>query len=212
MSRSAPALEQLAQLIGDWGGRAHAIPCDVTDPEQVDQALARLARVDVAVNSAGSNIPEPFTNVSTENLNALIDLNIKGTFFVAQGAVRRMLADGSRGAIINVTSQMGHVGAPNRTVYCMTKHAIEGLTKALAVELAPAGIRVNSVAPTFIETEMTRPFFDDPEFRADVESRIPLGRVGQVQDVVGAVLFLASGTAGLVTGTSLLVDGGWTAC
>ncbi len=183
----------------------------MTDPHQVDEALARLARVDVVVNSAGTNIPEPFAAVSMENLNALIDLNIKGTFLVAQGAVRRMLADGSRGSIINVTSQMGHVGAPNRTVYCMTKHAIEGLTKALAVELAPVGIRVNSLAPTFIETEMTRPFFEDPEFRADVEARIPLGRVGQVQDIVGAVLYLASGAAGLVTGTSLLVDGGWTA-
>jgi NAD(P)-dependent dehydrogenase (short-subunit alcohol dehydrogenase family) len=138
-------------------------------------------------------------------------VNVKGTFLTTQAAARRMVAAGTGGAIVNLSSQMGHVGAPRRSVYCATKHAVEGLTKALAVELAPHGIRVNSVAPTFVETPMTAPFLADEEFRADVLERIPLGRIGTVEDVVGAVLFLASPAAALVTGTSLLVDGGWTA-
>jgi NAD(P)-dependent dehydrogenase (short-subunit alcohol dehydrogenase family) len=136
---------------------------------------------------------------------------VKGTFLACQAAARRMLAAGHGGTIVNLSSQMGHVGAPNRSVYCATKHAVEGLTKALAVELAPHGIRVNSVAPTFVGTPMTAPFLANEEFKADVLGRIPLGRIGTVSDVAAAVVFLASPAAGLITGASLLVDGGWTA-
>jgi NAD(P)-dependent dehydrogenase (short-subunit alcohol dehydrogenase family) len=130
---------------------------------------------------------------------------------VTQAAVRRMLAAGQRGSIINISSQMGHVGGPNRTLYCGSKHAVEGITKALALELAPHGIRVNAIAPTFIETAMTRPYFAVPGFKEQVVAKIALGRLGQVEDIMGAVSYLASDAAALVTGTSLVVDGGWIA-
>jgi NAD(P)-dependent dehydrogenase (short-subunit alcohol dehydrogenase family) len=136
---------------------------------------------------------------------------VRAAFAVTQRAVRRLLAEGRRGVVINVTSQMGHVGAANRSVYCASKHALEGLTKALAVELAPAGIRVVSVAPTFVDTPMTRPMFEDSGFRSEVLSSIPLGRLGAPDDVAAAVVFLAGEGASMITGTSLLVDGGWTA-
>ena len=145
------------------------------------------------------------------DLDFVIDLNIRAAFRVAQAAARAMVAANAAGSIINMSSQMGHVGSPKRTVYCMTKHAIEGLTKAMAVELATNNIRVNAVAPTFVETPLTKPMLDDPEFRDFVLGMIPMGRLAQVEDVVAAVLYLASPDAGMVTGHSLLVDGGWTA-
>jgi NAD(P)-dependent dehydrogenase (short-subunit alcohol dehydrogenase family) len=188
-----------------------SIVCDVTDSREVAEAVALTKQIDVLVNNAGTNVPEPFLEVLEENLDGMLAVNIKGVFLVAQAAARRMVERGEGGSIINVSSQMGHVGAPRRTVYCATKHAVEGLTKAMSVELAPHNVRVNSVAPTFIETPMTKPFFEDEAFREDTLSRIPLGRLGLVEDVAGAVLFLASPAAGLITGASLLVDGGWTA-
>jgi NAD(P)-dependent dehydrogenase (short-subunit alcohol dehydrogenase family) len=163
------------------------------------------------VNAAGTNIPEPFLDVDEAAFDALVAVNMKGTFLAAQAAARRMVAAGNGGAIVNLSSQMGHVGAARRSVYCATKHAVEGLTKALAVELAPHGIRVNAVAPTFVETPLTAPFLADDAFRAEVLDHIPLGRIGTVADVAGAVVFLASPAAALITGASLLVDGGWTA-
>jgi NAD(P)-dependent dehydrogenase (short-subunit alcohol dehydrogenase family) len=141
----------------------------------------------------------------------MLGLNVRSAFLTAQAAVRSMLRHGRGGSIVNMTSQMGHVGSPGRTVYCMTKHALEGLTKAMAVELAPSGIRVNSVAPTFVETPLTLPMLDNPEFRRFVLDSIPLGKMASTNDVAAAVLYLASSAAGMVTGTSLLVDGGWTA-
>lgn len=211
VSRSADDLAAVGREIEAAGGRAQALVCDVTDARAVDDALGRLPAVDVLVTSAGGNVPEPFLDVTPQHLDALLALNVKGTFLAAQAAARRMVAAGTGGAIVTVSSQMGHVGAPNRTVYCATKHAVEGLTKAMAVELAPHAIRVNAVAPTFVETPMTTPFLADAAFRADVERRIPLGRVGRPEDVAGAVVFLASPAAALITGASLLVDGGWTA-
>ena len=178
-------------------------------------AFARVPRLDILVNNAGGNIPEPFVDVTEERLDRMLNLNVRAAFLVAQAAARKMLEAADRkergGAIVNVSSQMGHVGAAGRTVYCMTKHALEGLTKALAVELAPHNIRVNSIAPTFIETPMTAPFFEEPRFREWVLNRIPLGRLGKLDEVSAAVAFLASPAASLITGTSLLVDGGWTA-
>lgn len=185
--------------------------CDVTDSRQVGEAVDFLEQVDILVNNAGTNVPEPFLEVSEDNLDRMLAVNVKGVFLVAQAAARRMVERGEGGSIINVSSQMGHVGAPRRTVYCATKHAVEGLTKAMAVELAPHKVRVNSVAPTFVETPMTKPLLEDETLREDTLSRIPLGRLGRVEDVTGAVLFLASPAAGLITGASLLVDGGWTA-
>lgn len=211
LGRSRADLEAVAAEIEGGGGRASPLPCDLAEPADLERALFGLERVDVLVNNAGANIPEPFSEVSLEHYERLFNLNVRAAFLCAQHAARRMMARGEGGAIVNVTSQMGHVGAANRSVYCATKHALEGLTKALAVELAPHRIRVNSVAPTFVETPFTEPMFADPAFRGSVLSKIPLGRVGRVEDVVGAAVFLASPAASLITGASLLVDGGWTA-
>jgi NAD(P)-dependent dehydrogenase (short-subunit alcohol dehydrogenase family) len=211
MGRTPEALEEVAGEVRELGASAVCLPCDVTDAGAVEAAVAKLEHVDVLVSSAGTNVPEPFVDVTPEHLDAVVDVNVKGTFVVSQAAVRTMIAGGRGGAIVHVSSQMGHVGAPNRTVYCMTKHAVEGLTKAMAVELAPHGIRVNAVGPTFVETPLTRPFFEKAEFRDWVLQRIPLGRLGRVEEVAAAVVFLASPAASLITGASLLLDGGWTA-
>jgi NAD(P)-dependent dehydrogenase (short-subunit alcohol dehydrogenase family) len=211
MARSHSELEETACEVRAIGQNVQSVVCDVTDSRQVEGAVDLLEQIDVLVNNAGTNVPEPFLEVSEENLDSMLAVNVKGVFLVSQAAARRMVERGEGGSIINISSQMGHVGAPRRTVYCATKHAVEGLTKAMAVELAPHNVRVNSVAPTFVETPMTKPFLEDEASREDTLSRIPLGRLGQVEDVTGAVLFLASPAAGLITGASLLVDGGWTA-
>lgn len=211
MSRDRDRLEDVAAELQARGQAAQAAPCDVSDVAQVQHIIASLPKLDILVNNAGINIPEPFMEVSEAHFDQIVGLNLRAAFFVTQAVVRKMLEGGNGGAIINLTSQMGHVGASNRTVYCASKHALEGFSKALAVELAPRGIRVNSVAPTFVETDLTRPMLADPAFEQRVLSRIPLGRLGQPQDVAGAVVFLASPQAALITGASLLVDGGWTA-
>jgi NAD(P)-dependent dehydrogenase (short-subunit alcohol dehydrogenase family) len=213
LSRTATELEQAVAEIESKGARARAIVCDVTDSQAVKKVFAALQSLDVLVNNAGSNIPEPFVEVSEEHLDRLLGLNVRAAFIVAQAAARKMLASPNRyaRAIINMSSQMGHVGAVNRSVYCLTKHALEGLTKAMALELAPHGVRVVSIAPTFVETPLTKPWLDTPDFGRWVRDRIPSGQVGQVEDVAAAVVFAASPAAALVTGSSLLVDGGWTA-
>jgi NAD(P)-dependent dehydrogenase (short-subunit alcohol dehydrogenase family) len=192
------------------------MPIDVTDTAAVRAAIAGLGRLDILVNNAGVNRPQPFLEVDDGTLDQLLILNVRAAFIVAQAAARQMVGQNGAatggGVIINMSSQMGHVGSErDRTVYVMTKHALEGLTKAMAVELAPKGVRVVSIAPTFIDTPLVRPFFDDPTFRKWVLDRIPLGRLGTVEEVASAVVFLASPAAALVTGSSLLVDGGWTA-
>ena len=200
--------QDLASLAGECGESLEPWVTDVTSDAFLERVQA-LPQLDVLVNNVGTNKPQAFIDVTRDALDNVIDLNVRSAFLVAQAAARVMVAQRS-GSIVHMGSQMGHVGAPNRTVYCMTKHAIEGLTKAMAVELAPLGVRVNSVAPTFIETPMTRPMFEDAAFRDDVLSRIPMGKIGQVEDVANAVLFLASPASALVTGDSLKVDGGWT--
>ena len=215
MSRTERELRAVAEEIGAAGGRARCLVCDVTDAAAVAAAFAGLARLDILVNNAGVNRPQPFLEVDEETLDRMLALNVKAPFRVAQHAVRLMLAAGGGvpgGVIVNMSSQLGHVGSErDRTLYVATKHAVEGMTKAMAAELAPKGIRVVSIAPTFIDTPLTKPFFENPEFRGWVEDRIPLGRVGSVEEVAMAVVFLASPAAALVTGSSLLVDGGWTA-
>ncbi len=211
VARSEHELATVADEVVARGRRAWPFACDVTRSAELAEVVGRLERIDVLVTSAGTNIPEPFLDVTEEHLDLIMGLNVKGAFLSAQAAARAMIAAGTEGSIVHLSSQMGHVGAPNRTVYCATKHAVEGLTKAMAVELAPNGIRVNAVAPTYVATPLTRPFFDDPAFREDTLQRIPLGRIGEVEDVVGAVLYLASPASRLVTGPSLLVDGGYTA-
>ena len=189
--------------------------CDVTGDEApatiMGVAKELLGGLDILVNNAGGNRPQAFVDVDTESLDFIIDLNVRAAFRVAQAATRAMVAAGTKGSIVHMSSQMGHVGSPNRSVYCMTKHAIEGLTKAMAVELAPQGIRVNSVAPTFIETPLTMPMLDDPAFKEFVMGMIPMGKLGTIDDVVAAVMYLVSPSSGMVTGHSLKVDGGWTA-
>jgi NAD(P)-dependent dehydrogenase (short-subunit alcohol dehydrogenase family) len=215
MARTGDEIEQVAAQIRASGGHAEAMPCDVTDAAALTRVFSALPRLDILVNNAGTNIPEPFFDVSEAHLDILVDLNVKAAFRVAQAAAKKMLEAADRkesgGAIANISSQMGHVGSPNRTVYCMTKHALEGLTKAMALELAAHNIRVNSIAPTFIETPMTAPMFDRPGFGEWVRERIPMGRVGQSDEVAAAVLYAVSPAASLMTGTSLVIDGGWTA-
>ena len=215
-ARTRDELEQAAEVIKAAGGAARPWPCDVTDVHAFRNLLASMRRLDVFVNNAGSNIPEPFVEVSEAHLDQLLGLNVRAAFLCAQGAAKKMLHAADRrsrgGAIVNMSSQMGHVGAVNRAVYCMTKHALEGLTKAMALELAPQNIRVVSVAPTFVETPLYRQMrAENPKFESWVKERIPSGRVGQPEDVASAVVFAASPAAALMTGTSLVVDGGWTA-
>ena len=202
---------RVAGAIKSGGGNARPLMLDVTRSDAVRDAFAGLGPLDILVNNAGINRPQPFLEVDEATLDLLLGLNVRAAFVVAQAAARLMVANGG-GVIINVSSQMGHVGSDlNRTVYVMTKHAVEGLTRAMAVELAPKGVRVVSIAPTFVTTPLTKPFFEDPVFHKWGLDRIPLGRLGTVEEVASAVVFLASPAAALVTGSSLLVDGGWTA-
>ncbi|HJS86864.1 MAG TPA: SDR family oxidoreductase, partial [Acetobacteraceae bacterium] len=200
-----------AAEIREAGGSAEALVLDITDLGAVAAALEERPAFHVLVNNAGTNRPRPFLEVGVADYDAIMGLNVRAAFFTAQAAARRMVAEGVPGSIIHISSQMGHVGGRNRTVYCASKHALEGLAKAMAIDLAPHGIRVNTIGPTFIDTPLTRPFWTDAAFHADVLERIKLGRLGRVEDLMGAVVYLASDAASLVTGTALLVDGGWTA-
>jgi len=200
-----------ATAIREAGGQADTLCLDVMDTKKFAAAIEAAEPYDIFVNNAGTNRPKPMVEVSEDDFDAVMNLNVRAAYFAAQAVVRRLLQAKKPGSIINVSSQMGHVGSPNRTIYCTSKFAIEGLTKAMAVELAPHGIRVNAIAPTFIETPMTRPFFENESFRKFVLEKIKLGRIGKVEDVMGAIVFLASDAAALITGSSLLVDGGWTA-
>ncbi len=211
VARTASEIEEAAAALRHAGGQADALTLDVMDPATVRSALDAQDPYDILVNNTGTNRPAPFLDVKVEDFDAIMDLNVRAAFFVSQAVAARMAASGRRGSIIHVSSQMGHVGSARRTVYCASKHALEGLTKAMAIELAPHGIRVNTLGPTFIETPLTRPFFEDQAFMADVLRRIKLGRVGQVEDLMGAIVFLASDASALMTGSALVVDGGWTA-
>lgn len=207
VARDAAVLDEAVAAMAAAGLDAEGLALDVTDTAAVRVALAGR-RIDVLVNNAGTNRPKPLGEVDEADYTAVMDINVRAAYFLAQAVAEVMPAGGS---IINMSSQMGHVGAANRTLYCTSKAAVEGMTRSLAVELGPRGIRVNSVCPTFVETPMTRPFFDKPGFREEVLAKIPLGRLGQIEDIMGPVAFLASDAAALVTGGALMVDGGWTA-
>lgn len=210
-ARTAKEIEQAAAAIRQRGGNAEPLVLDVTNLDEMRAMIASCDVFDILVNNAGSNRPAPFVEVTAKDFDFIMGLNVRSAFFVAQ-AVAWKLADAQRpGSIIQISSQMGHVGSPRRSVYCTSKHALEGMTKAMALELAPHKIRVNSLAPTFVETPMTRPFFENETFRNFVLDRIKLGRLGQVEDLMGALVFLASDASALMTGASLIVDGGWTA-
>lgn len=214
-ARTALEIEKVAADIVADGGRARAMVLDVTDDTAVARAFSQLPALDILVNNAGTNIPQDFVDVETSALDTLLQLNVRAAFVVAQAAVRRMLADADRsergGAVVNITSQLGRVAMRGRSVYTTTKHALEGMTKAMAIELAEKNIRVNAVGPTWVDTPMTRPALEDPVLRKDVIDSIPMGHLAQIEDVVGAVVFLSSPAAGMITGASLVVDGGWTA-
>jgi NAD(P)-dependent dehydrogenase (short-subunit alcohol dehydrogenase family) len=214
VARNSADLENVVSEIGAVGGTAHARPCDVRDESQVAalvRAAIELGDLRVAVCSAGTNRPGPAREYPMEAWDELFDLNVRSTFLTCRAVANTLLDRGCTGSLITMSSQMGTVGYPGRSAYCATKHAVEGLTKALAVEWAPHGIRVNAVAPTFVETPMTAQFLSDPLFREEIERRIPAGRLATVADVAQAVRFLACDASASVTGHVLRVDNGWTA-
>ncbi len=206
VARTSPEIEAAAlEMRADWA------VLDVSDLAAVAAFFDVQPAFNILVNNAGTNRPKPMAAVSEADYDAVLDLNVKSAFFVAQGCVKAMLRDGKTGSLIHIGSQMGHVGGPNRSLYCASKWALEGMSKAFALDLAVHNIRSNTIAPTFIETPLTAPFFEDAKFKASVLAKIKLGRIGRVEDLMGAALFLASDASALVTGTSIIVDGGWTA-
>lgn len=210
-ARSGVEVEAAASAMRADGMDAVGATLDVTNRQAVSSFIAEHGPFDILFNNAGTNRPGPYDAVSEEDFDLVQNLNIKSAFFVAQQVASSLKAAGKPGSIIHTSSQMGHVGGLDRSIYCTTKFAIEGLTKATAIELAPYGIRVNTLCPTFIRTPMTEGTLDDPDKKAWIESKIKLGRIGEIEDIMGAVLYLASDASSLVTGTSLIVDGGWTA-
>ena len=211
VARTAATVEAGGAAIRAAGGTAEAAVLDVTELAAVELFFGDRPAFNVLVNNAGTNRPMAMTEVSEADYDAVLDLNVKAAFFVAQACAKRLLASKEPGSLIHIGSQMGHVGGPNRSLYCASKWALEGMSKAFALDLAAFDIRSNTIAPTFIETPLTKPFFEDEVFRTNVLAKIKLGRIGRVEDLMGAVLYLASDASSLVTGTSLLVDGGWTA-
>jgi len=210
-ARSRNEIEAAVEALRLRGNEAQALVLDVTEEPAMRAALTARPAFDILVNNAGMNRPAPFVDVDLADYDRIMGLNVRAAFAMSQQVARGMIAAGKPGAIINISSQMGHVGGIDRTVYAASKHAIEGLTKAMAIELGPKGIRVNSIGPTFIRTELTASTFANPERLAWIRSKIKLDRIGEVEDIMGAAVFLASDAAALITGTSLLIDGGWTA-
>ena len=211
VARSEPELKDVCSEIRAAGGQCDYLVLDVTDSRAVNKQLGERGPYQILVNNAGMNRPKQLVELEDDDIDAVLNLNVKAAFYVTRVVTKGLLAAGLPGSIINISSQMGVVGSPRRTLYCASKHAIEGMTKALAWELGHANIRVNTICPTFIETAMTAGMFEDATFRSWVTSRIALGRVGQVEEVMGAIVFLASQASSLITGSALMLDGGWTA-
>jgi NAD(P)-dependent dehydrogenase (short-subunit alcohol dehydrogenase family) len=216
VARRAAALDEVRAALCAEGLVCDTLILDVTNPKAVEAAFDihpadTREPFEILVNNAGMNRPKPLIELDGDDIDAVLELNVKAAFYVARAFARQLLASGRGGSIINVSSQMGHVGSPGRTLYCASKHALEGMTKALAWELGKAAIRVNTLCPTFIETPMTSGMFEAPGFRQWVEERIALGRVGSLREVMGAIVFLASDASSLMTGSALMLDGGWSA-
>ena len=211
ISRTGDEVEAVAAEIIEDGGSASTAICDLTDTDQLVETFATLGPVDILVNNAGINIPEPLVEVTEEHYDRIMSINVKAAFIASREVAKRMIDAGSGGSIINMSSQMGHVGAATRTVYCTSKWAMEGMTKAMAVELAPHKIRVNAIGPTFLLTPASTKYFENPEFKEDTFRRIPMGELAKYEDIMGSIVFLASPAAALITGASLTIDGGWTA-
>jgi NAD(P)-dependent dehydrogenase (short-subunit alcohol dehydrogenase family) len=210
-ARTVGEIEEVATALRGKGFFADTLPLDVTDVDAFGRAIDGGEPYDIFVNNAGTNRPNPFVDVPVADFDLVMNLNVRAAYFAAQAVTRRMIAAGKAGSIINMSSQMGHVGGANRTLYCASKWAMEGFSRAMAVELGPHQIRVNTLCPTFIETPMTKPFFENAAFKESVLSKIKLGRLGTVEDLMGAIVFLASDASALMTGASLVMDGGWTA-
>ena len=209
--RRADPLESVRKEIAAKGGSARAAVCDITDSAALDALLESEGPFHVVVNSAGMAMHQPMGEITPEALDAVLELNLRAAIVCVQSAARMMRSANIAGSIINVSSQMGHVGGKKRAVYCASKHAVEGMTKAAALDLAADGIRVNTVCPTFVRTPMTESFLSDSDFLREVLGNIPLGRLAEPEDVAGAIVFLASDAAAMTTGSAVLVDGGWTA-
>jgi NAD(P)-dependent dehydrogenase (short-subunit alcohol dehydrogenase family) len=210
VARTKAEVEAAAAAIRDGGGKATGVALDITDIERTAKWVEGEDAFNILVNNAGTNRPGPFVETTIKDYDDVFSINVRAAFFLSQAVAKRMIAAGAKGSIINMSSQMGHIGAARRTVYCATKHAMEGFTRAMAAELGPHGIRVNTICPTFVETPMTKPFFEDKAFSDWVMTRIKLGRLGKIEDVMGAVVYLGSDASALMTGSSLMLDAGWT--
>ncbi len=210
-ARRAETLNSCVAAFAERGWQASALPLDVADIAAVQLAIASAAPFDILLNAAGMARHAPALETSPADFDAVMNINLRGAYFLHQAVAQRLIAAGRPGSLISISSQMGHVGGQDRAVYCASKHAVEWMTKAMAIELGRKGIRVNTICPTFILTELTRPTFENPERRAWIEDKIKLGRVGEVGDVMGAVVYLASDASALVTGSAMMIDGGWTA-
>ncbi|WP_293449791.1 SDR family oxidoreductase [Planktotalea sp.] len=209
-ARRADVLDGVVTGVRDAGFQAQAHALDVTDTQSVRDLFSAQA-FDIVLNSAGLARHSAAVNTTEDDFDAVMNINVRAAYFLAQQGAKAMISARKQGSIIQISSQMAHVGGMDRAVYCGSKHAIEGINKAMAIEFGPSGIRVNSICPTFILTPLTKPTFEDPERRAWIDSKIKLPRVGQVEDIMGVAVFLASEASGMITGTSILVDGGWTA-
>lgn len=210
-ARRVDALQDLAGEMNDQGWSARALALDVGDVEATAQAVAENGPFDILVNSAGMARHGKATDTAVDDFDAVMNVNLRGAYFLTQAVARGLIAAGRPGSLINISSQMGHVGGRERAVYCASKFAVEGFSKAMALEFGAAKIRVNTICPTFILTDLTRSTFDDPVKRDWILDKIKLGRPGEVEDIMGAVVYLASDASSLVTGTAMMVDGGWTA-
>lgn len=210
VSRTKSEIEEAVLAIRAKGGRAEAVILDVTDTDAVRRTIAEQAPFHILVNNAGANRPQPFIDFDLEDVDHLLDLNIRAAFIVAQAVAKRMVATETKGSLIHISSQMAFTTGPGRSVYCATKAALEGLSRAIAAELAPHGIRSNTLCPTFIETPLAAEMLRDEKVRNLVTAKIKLGRIGQVEDLMGGIVYLASDASALMTGTHMLVDGGWT--
>ena len=211
LARTETEVSAVAEALCARGDAATAFAIDVTDTAAITQLISEQGPFHILVNNAGTNRPAPCIDYTETDYDDVMALNVRSVYFTTRAVARGLVAAGLEGSIINISSQMGHVGGAGRTVYCASKHALEGFTKALAWELGESGIRVNTLCPTFIETPMTEPMLEDKAFKDRVLSQIALGRLGQVEDLMGAVVYLASDASRLVTGSALMVDGGWTA-
>ncbi len=210
-ARRAERLEEISNTMSEKGWNASVLPLDAADVKATEAAISAVEPFDILLNAAGLARHSPAVETQVDDYDAVMNINVRGAYFLARAVAGKLIEAGRGGSIITISSQMGLVGGQDRAVYCASKHAVEGFTKAMAIEWAPHHIRINTICPTFIRTELTKATFEDPDKRSWIEEKIKLSRVGEVEDIMGAAVYLASDASALVTGTSLVIDGGWTA-